>query len=153
MKTTQKNLKKFNNTAACIVAASVSPFALCGLSSMFSSHKSCTAIFFYWLVTIAGLLAARQIKELGRRYSLTISKDFIIYKEPFASKLVKFADVLSIHAAPDNHLVFTTLSTRLVVPRSVFTCYDELAQATALLKRFAPSSCRIDLHGIALQAH
>jgi len=43
-------------------------------------------IVFYWLVTITGLLAAKQIKKLGRRYAFTVSKEFIIYKEPFTSK-------------------------------------------------------------------
>lgn len=108
-------------------------------------------IIFYWLVTITGLWAAKQIKKLGRRYALTVSKEFIIYKEPFTSRLIKFTDVFSIHAAHDNNLVLTTLSMQLVVPRSIFRSNDELARTKKMLERFAPPTCRIDLRNIALE--
>ena len=151
MKRAQTSLIKFNNTTACIVAVCVLPFALCGLSSIFSSQASCLMVVFYWLVTITGLLAAKQIKALGRRYALTVSKEFIIYKEPFTSKLIKFTDVFSIHAAPDNNLVLTTVSMQLVVPRSIIRSNDELARTKKMLERFAPPTCRIDLRSIALE--
>lgn len=150
MQSTRKATIRFNNTAACIVAAGVSPFALCGVTGFFANHTSRPLMVFYWLITITGLLTAKHIKELGRRCMLTISKEFIIYKEPFTSKLIKFADVLSIQAAADKHLIIDTLSTTLVVPCSIFTSNHELAKARALLERFAPPSCRIDLRSIAL---
>lgn len=139
----------WNNTTAGIILAAVAPFALCAVGGLYHGHSSCALMIFYWLVTITGLLAWRKIKALGRRYALSVSREFIIYKEPFRSRLVNIADLLSVQTARDNRVILQTLSATIIVPCSVFASAAEAADIKRALKRFAPQTCRFDLSDAA----
>jgi hypothetical protein len=139
------------NITACIVLAAIAPFTLCAITGQIAGHRSCPMIIFYWLITITGLLTAKKIRELGRHYALTISEEFIIYKKPFTTKLIKIPDLLAVHAGPDKNLILKTLNTTLIVPLSIFTSDNELARIKSRLEQYAPPSCRIDMRNLSME--
>lgn len=149
MATFLKNKIMCNKTTACIILCAIAPFALCALGGLCSSHRNCPLMIVYWIITISGVLAARQVRTLARCYALTISHNYILYKEPFRTKLIKITELLSIYINSDDTLVLKTLHTRLVVPLSIFTSNDEFSKTRAMLQRFAPSSCHINVGHIA----
>jgi len=149
MPTKWKQSIPWNNTTVGIILIVDAPFALCAINGILTDHSNCPLLIFYWLMTITGLLTAQQVKTLGRRYALTVSREFVIYKEPFRTRLLNIAELLSIRADKDNKLTLKSLHTTLVVPRTIFKNNAELRKIKKRLERFAPPACRLDLQNLA----